>query len=321
MSKPNFKQLAVFSLLVITLSFVFGAGTVSAWTGYPPTNVGLLPQTNWTDEIDDLGATNFNASSSKYVVFNNSGVLYEISGNPNRSHWLCTNTSNIEFVTISGDSKFRSTSPFNCYILYVDSSTMDVHLNATSVSGSLSGGFYSFNGMDTIAYAVNTNFNPNYESSKGVNDVPLVAGKSCAPLEFSCWMGSIAGTITGGLSAISEQILRGFAFLFSPDSQALATRITTFQTYMNQKLGFLTYPFVFFSDLFTSFTSGSSWCTESSCAKSFGNLWGTNVSINLIQLKTTMPALWDFSLLTIRGLLVFGLIYGLRKKYMEVVTG
>jgi formate-dependent nitrite reductase membrane component NrfD len=88
---------------------------------------------------------------------------------------------------------------------------------------------------------------------------------------------------------------------------------------MDLKLGFLTYPITFIANMFGAFTSSSSWCTSGSCTKSFGNFMGSNFTVDLNQMQTTMPTLWAFLLAALRGLTVLALIFGIRKKYMEVI--
>ncbi|HEX8182085.1 MAG TPA: hypothetical protein VF575_00610 [Candidatus Saccharimonadales bacterium] len=323
--KPSAKKIPV-TFLVALLLVSLAPAQAHAWTGYPETNVGLLPQTQWTKAAADA-IPGFNASASKYVVYTGGTFLYNPSPNDTpdrRQHILCISSTDITFLTTNGQSAFRSTASFNCYTVYYhleDVEKVYITTYATnSGSTSIYQGYYTQNIMDTLAYAVNVKFDSSYQSTKGVNDVPSTATKVCSALEFSCWMGDLGDNITGAVSGMAQNILKGIAFLFSPDSGRISAIFDNFQQFMNQKLGFLVYPFEFFGGFLGAFTSGSSWCSESSCNKNFGNIFGQPFTINLIQMKSTMPALWTYALLFLRGMLILALIYGIRRKYLEVMT-
>lgn len=310
--------------LFSSISVLLKPSSVLAWTGYPTTEVGLLPQTQWTDQLADNGIAGFNASSTKYVVFNSSGMPYEPqTGEPStiRHHLICTNTNDIEFVTISGQSSFRSTTPFACKHIYYYTDDLDavIHVNSWPVTGTLSNGFYVMSDMTKIGYAVNAKFNANYQSTKGVNDVPLLASKECQTLEFSCWFSAIGDNITGAVSGIAQNILKGFAFLFQPDGAKISEKFNGLTTSLTNKMGFAAYPVQFFGDIFGAFNQSSSGCSQASCIRNFGNLMGSNMTVNVSQMGVTAPSLWNWFLLMMRGTTIVAVILMARRKYMKVM--
>lgn len=110
------------------------------------------------------------------------------------------------------------------------------------------------------------------------------------------------------------------AYYAKPSPTAMQTEFNSLESFFNAKLGFLVYPFSFFAGVFNAFTSSSSWCNTTTCTKSFGNIFGTPYTVNLTQLSTTMPQLWSFLLIFMRGALIVGLLYGIRAKYLEVMS-
>lgn len=141
----------------------------------------------------------------------------------------------------------------------------------------------------------------------------------CDLMEFSCWLNKITDGITNGFDAVVSGVAKAMAYLFAPDANKTKASFDDFNSFMLAKLGFLAYPFQFIGNLFTAFTSGTSWCSESSCTKSFGNLFGQPFNLNIIQLRSTMPTLWTWLTAMIRGLTILALILAVRKKYMGVV--
>jgi hypothetical protein len=123
------------------------------------------------------------------------------------------------------------------------------------------------------------------------------SSSGCGVLEVGCWIG----------------------YYFKPNSTTTQASFTRLNDSMQLKLGFLTYPITFIADMFGAFTSSSAWCTSTSCTKSFGDFMGANFTLNLNQMAATMPTLWNFLMGALRGLTVLALIFGIRKKYMEVI--
>lgn len=147
-------------------------------------------------------------------------------------------------------------------------------------------------------------------NSDGVCDITPEALPDCDLTDIPCQLAKLIGAIKGALT-----------WLFVPNADSLKYAVTGNVKTISEKLGFLSYPFVFLGDLFSAFTtSTSTWCTDSSCTKSFGNFFGQPASINLLAVKDLNSSLWNYILLAIRGVTVLALILGIRKKFMEVVA-
>ncbi|MEI7632538.1 MAG: hypothetical protein WCJ60_04440 [bacterium] len=136
---------------------------------------------------------------------------------------------------------------------------------------------------------------------------------------------SFTSDITGALGChLANLVIRIktlLLFLTIPNHNDIKFAFTHFQETLQTHLGFLTYPFTYLYDFFTAFgDTSNNWCTTSSCSKSFGNFFGSPFTINVIQLKTTIPALYDYGVLAIRSLTVFELVILLRRKFVGVLS-
>jgi len=180
-------------------------------------------------------------------------------------------------------------------------------------------------GNDRFASAVGTNnveYSNSWDMGHFTQGVPYgTDGKDgCGTLDIACWVRSITSGFTQGIKELFGLFIDAIKWLFVPDSDQLNNAWEEFSDFMEAKLGFLAYPFTFFSNVFNAFDSGSSWCNSSSCVKNFGNLMGRNFTVNLGQTQTNMPTIWNWFTGMIRGLTVVALLLAVRGKYRQVTN-
>jgi len=146
------------------------------------------------------------------------------------------------------------------------------------------------------------------------------ASTSCTTLDFACKIKQAWDGVTDTFVAVGEAIVSGIASIFAPDSTQIKSDFDTLGAFMDTKFGFLTYPFTFINNIFNAFNNSSNnWCTTSSCTKNFGNFYGHPFSVNVTQLKTSVPTYYTWFTLFMRGLLVLALLLSLRSKFMKVL--
>lgn len=340
---PAIKHIPVRFLTIVALILPFATvfsminpahGSALSASGIPPCLTNYLGTWDWPGNGTDhpgVGTldNSFSPASSSYVITQQVG-----DGAPRNVFTLYVgNNITLNKDATTGNVKMTTQTPqsWNMYKLVDEPKSMsqyDSNYYSNSIrqyvspQGTYTGTPNFSTSSDCMLVAHNVQYGPgwDYEKYAATQAYTKSAGQTCSALEVGCWISKAMGGVTDTLANLGTGIIQGIAYLFSPDQAELSAKMNSFQTFMTAKLGFLTYPFTYFGSLFTGFTSNSNWCTETSCTKDFGQLFGKPVSMNLIQLKTTMPALWTYILLALRGMLVFGLIYGLRKKYLEVVS-
>jgi hypothetical protein len=177
-------------------------------------------------------------------------------------------------------------------------------------------------GFTCVFLARNVSYESTYDGNRFNNTTYYKSGVSnttCTATDFGCWMGRIGSGISGTLAQVSEEILKGFTFLFAPDSGKTQASFDALQSQLSANFGFLTFPFSFMADFFGAFNSNAGGCTSTVCNRSFGSFQGQPFQLNISQLGVTMPALWTWLLAAIRGLTILGLIFAIRSKYIEVM--
>ena len=153
------------------------------------------------------------------------------------------------------------------------------------------------------------------------NDVIPDESGVCSGIDIACRISGIFSGIADTFVGVGQAILRGLAALWIPDGAATKAKIDAFSDFMEAKLGFIAYPFVFFADLFDSFDASGSWCNTTSCALS-APVWGGEATATLDLLA--MPHmgygdLWNWFLLFLRGTTVVGLLVMLNNRFREVM--
>lgn len=183
---------------------------------------------------------------------------------------------------------------------------------------------YDINNVDTIG---TTSVGFNYDGTaitQSTQDMTCTNG-NCVPLAIYADCSTYGVNVVGGFGCVVGNALKAIQaflkYLFIPNALKLKDSFDAMSTKADEKLGFLLYPVTFVVQFFTAFgDTSNNWCTESSCTKSFGNLFGKDYTVNFTQLKTTIPSMYDFMITAIRALTIFGVLYMLRRKYLEVMT-
>lgn len=184
------------------------------------------------------------------------------------------------------------------------------------------GGFFA------IASAENITYDSSYTGRKtnmGVGNIQntinaMNADQACpdsilTPLE----------TLTCKLSAFLGETLsslwRGITWLFVPDGQQIEEWYTTEKEYWQSKFGFLGFPITALGTLFTELTDNSNFggCTETLCNKDFGEMFGSNLTINFSAMHNVSPALWTFILTMLRIGAIWTMVITLRWQYWRLM--
>lgn len=126
----------------------------------------------------------------------------------------------------------------------------------------------------------------------------------CSSWDIGCWVG---------------KVFTDFTNFFLPDPSALSASFSEFSTYMNDKLGFLLYPFTFIGDFFSAFTTASPDCTSTSCVRDFGSFMGADMVIDFNTFHNAAPTVWNWVKIFLQGTTVIGLIFMLRQKIMGIL--
>jgi len=177
-------------------------------------------------------------------------------------------------------------------------------------------------------YCVYAAKNVIYESTWSYNKFSSYAGykagadasASCTTLDFACKIKQAWEGVADTFSAVGEAIVYGIAQIFAPDGNQIKSDFDSLTSFLETKFGFLTYPFVFISNIFNAFNNTSNnWCTTSSCSKDFGNFFGQPFIINITQLKTSVPTYYNWFVIVMRGMVVLALLLSLRQKFVKVL--
>jgi hypothetical protein len=180
-------------------------------------------------------------------------------------------------------------------------------------------------GNDIYSGQVGTN-NVTYASSwdmgQFTSHVPYGddGASSCGTLDIGCWIGKLTQGFTDGVKALFGLLVDGFKWLFIPDSGSINDEWNGLNSFLQQHLGFLVYPFTFVGNFFSAFTSNDSWCSSTSCSKDFGTLYGHHFNVNLGQMQSTMPTVWAWFSGMLRGLVILALLLAVRQKYRQVTS-
>ncbi len=170
--------------------------------------------------------------------------------------------------------------------------------------------------------AVNVNYASSWDVAHLTSHVPygVDGAANCGTLDIGCWVGKLTSGFTNVIKDLFGLFVDGFKWLFVPDGDNIKASYDSLNAFMNNKLGFLAYPFTFIGNVFSAFTSGSSWCNSSSCTKNFGTLFGQPFVLNLGQVQTTMPTIWTWFTAMIRGITILLLLLAVRNKYRSVTA-
>lgn len=138
---------------------------------------------------------------------------------------------------------------------------------------------------------------------------------SCSALDISCYLANIWQGVTTAVANFGSDLLAGFTTLFFPTGSELSGDWSAFYSAMVAHLGFLLWPFTFVVNVFTAIITPTTTC----CTIGAGTFMGaTTAGIDLTYVSTHLPVFWTAITVAVRGLIVFELVYYLRRKYLEI---
>jgi len=157
-------------------------------------------------------------------------------------------------------------------------------------------------------------------------------------------LGGIFGGVINWLKKVYQSIVDGFADLltgirlmlvdlFVPHGTAISDKIDELRSNTETQFGFLYYPFEVIQNLNDRFEESEDLCAEGATSQecrgyvSFGSLnigTGQNsadrqVALNLPAFEAALPALYAGLKILVISLVVFGLIFSLHHKYMDII--
>lgn len=184
-----------------------------------------------------------------------------------------------------------------------------------------------YNGSNNLVY--DTTYSASW-TTYGNNGYPSLAWSSgsdsatsgtsnanCGTLDVSCYAANLYNGVTNSIVAAFQAFTTGLYVLFVPSGTQISDDFNTFHTTLYNKLGFLTWPFSFVTNMFTAITTPTTTC----CLIGAGTFMGaTFPGIDLAFVSTNLPALWSFAQSAIKGLTVLMLFFMLRSKFMEITS-
>lgn len=301
---------------------------------------------NWPDAIKNstagspagAGLTDFDPTNSSYIIFQ---VPTYYPDRANYELWYAGSGSKLTFSYNSGVSKPQLTvtggSLDGAHIISepvtnptykaiwgsFTSNYSPVYSTAYHSLPPSSPWYFDSSQMSCMYTAHNVGYDPSfldlYNKFSSSVQYQIVSGQTCSSLNVGCWISKALSGISDTFVGWFEAAANFIGNLFIPNESDLADSWNNFSTFMQGKLGFLTYPFTFVIDVFDAFTTSTSGCTSSSCTYDFGNFYGHDFSVNFLAPKLISPSLFNYLLLVIQSLTVIALVYEVHKKYLEVV--
>lgn len=171
-------------------------------------------------------------------------------------------------------------------------------------------------GSNNIAYD-STYSGRTYNNKIGYtsSDSPI----SCSPLDFGCWITKAFDGVTDTLKKFGQAMLKPFVWLWIPDTTQIKAQFDDTNAMLIEKLGFLSFPFVFLGDVISAFTNNTLWCTDGNCKIDTGNLFGSNFTIDIMALKNMNSDLYNATVIIMRGVLIMITISAVYHAYMRVI--
>lgn len=158
----------------------------------------------------------------------------------------------------------------------------------------------------------------------------------CEPWNVACWFSNVVGNVVDGFQSLADTIVGALqalgdwiANIIMPSNadggfdNRFTDFFTTVQDTMTERLGFLLFPFQFFSDLIASFTTiynptgMDSGCTSGSIVAIPNLLGDADVSLDLCGIEDT--PIWTPASTLLRFVWIIGLVALLQRKYMSTV--
>lgn len=144
---------------------------------------------------------------------------------------------------------------------------------------------------------------------------------ACGVTDIQCRISQGFQGLTSDFSRVGQAIVNSIAGIFIPSPQVIQAQFVDLTSFMHAKLGFLTYPLDWFTNIFTAFGDVSNnWCNDTTCAKTFGNIFGTPYTFDFYVVKTSLPTYWEMFLLVFRSITVAGVlvqVYAVLKRTLQ----
>lgn len=170
--------------------------------------------------------------------------------------------------------------------------------------------------------AVNVDYSSTWQYAQ-LNDTVITGvdggNGGCAIYDIGCHVGAAYRNLTDSLQNLVITIFKGIGALFSPDKDAIKTSMDSYANEFKDKMGFLLYPVDFVSEIYSNLTASQTWCNNTSCSKSFGNLLGAPFSIDFLAFNKVAPQIWEWALIFIRATTVVALMYMIKAKWLKVI--
>lgn len=346
--KQQNKHTLVYAIIsAFSVFIIFSASTAqtSAWTG-------TLPQSNPTDPTSWLGRWDWPLSFSQGKRWalvdtdkmpNHTDPVYAGSGfDPASSSYLIGSTEGatgqrifyspgktLTIKTINGENTLTvlETGSHVIYACYINDKPFQIYGSPSGVAfvAQTCLNFYSptaLTGLSSITAAVNVTYDASYQGYyyPATAEYTANAGiEKCDALDFGCWLAKGFKNIGDGLKDIVQASFKVFTNLFIPDSTAIKSQFDDTNATLIEKLGFLSYPFVFLSDIVSAFTTNTLWCTDGNCRINTGNVFGSSYVIDIMALKTLNPDLYNVSVIIIRASLILLTLSAVYHAYMRVI--
>jgi len=231
--------------------------------------------------VDQTGGS----TPDRRFVFSGGDGAVDIINNPSSPLWQQINSSTAPF------SQTVTLSDFTCVNTYTKSDGNPVYSNS-----------YTGNYFGT--------------------SVPNQQGTTCDTFDIACKIKDVFQGVQNTFASVGQFIVKGIANIFIPTQSQITEFFVDLNTFHNTKFGFLTYPINWTIDLFEELKDPSNdWCTQTSCSRSFGNLFGTPLAVDLYTMKNSFPTYWNAIIVIIRGTIVFTLILTIKNALMRLLRG
>lgn len=211
--------------------------------------------------------------------------------------------------------------------LYQNCYTKDQLANGTKLPDGTWNNHGTFSAMDKYLWMHNVEFGAAYDGSKSYDGVIGYGSKGgandqkCAVTAVGCWVSKaingLQDTFAGWFTAIGNF----FVTLFVPDPDKVTQTYNTLKTQISAQFGFLLWPAQTLAGIFNAFYKAGSTCSSYSCMYTFGNLFGHQVTINMLAMQQAAPSIWTWFCNLVKGTTVIAILFTIRRKYLETLDG
>jgi len=368
------KQKNAITFLVIYVTSLFAifapAKPVQAWTDNPMLTCQniTMPQ-DWAERVKNKAPTfNLNNPNASILVYRTGDTVAQYD-NVSVVYYPNKNVAQIEQITISGehylffpnsdgqafwvnldiggsaatDVKYeisRNTSPVlqataNHLTAFPSGANAETGTRPGRISNGVTGASTYPSAVKMCQFGISTNIknHPSYTGT-AIAENNLTNSFSCSALDFGCWLKYIFGGIGDGFNNVGQAIVSGIGILFIPYEGSIQFIFADLSDFMEQKLGFLAYPLVFFTDMFDTFNDAPSpqdeWVGNVNnyyCDPLGGLEWFddgksgffADIAIDTCALEANAPSLFDFLQNVFRATIMLLLIGGFWHKLRGIM--